>query len=443
MFYSTLGEVQLDRHREVEAEQALRPALALAEQSLASLRSEAERTSWRKEAAGAYLALIQAELAQGRESDALDSYEWYLGASQRGTGERNVRSSLISPPVRSLVASRLPLLAQETVIAYAALPSGLGIWAYDDRGIHARWIPKPTDELEELTNRLHALAADPESNPSALRRDAHKLYAALIAPVEQYLTPGRTLVIETDGWLSDVPFEALLDSTDHYLIERAAIVYSLGQESDARLRTDAPVSSDSPALVVASAASSQAQELVPLPDVSREADAVAALFKSPQTLKGGQATLAIVKNDLPAAAVLHFAGHSLSSAGHAGLLLDSGGMAKDTLSLLDPDALRRTDLRHLRIAVLSACGTASGSGGSSGLDSVTDALLRAGVPHVVASRWAVDSVATQGFVKDFYHGALSGQLVSEALRESARTMLANPRTAHPYYWSAFSAYGRP
>ena len=83
MFYSTLGELQLRRHREAEAEQALRPAIALAEQSLASLRSEAERTSWSKDAAPAYLAMVEAELVQGRSQEALETYEWYLGAPQR------------------------------------------------------------------------------------------------------------------------------------------------------------------------------------------------------------------------------------------------------------------------------------------------------------------------------------------------------------------------
>jgi CHAT domain-containing protein len=69
--------------------------------------------------------------------------------------------------------------------------------------------------------------------------------------------------------------------------------------------------------------------------------------------------------------------------------------------------------------------------------------LRAGVPHVVASRWAVDSVEARAFVEDFYRNALSGQPVSDAIRLSSRKMLSDPRTAHPYYWSAFAAYGRP
>jgi CHAT domain-containing protein len=55
----------------------------------------------------------------------------------------------------------------------------------------------------------------------------------------------------------------------------------------------------------------------------------------------------------------------------------------------------------------------------------------------------VDSAETRGFVEDFYHNTLAGQTVSDATRLTSRKMLANPRTSHPYYWSAFAAYGRP
>jgi CHAT domain-containing protein len=61
----------------------------------------------------------------------------------------------------------------------------------------------------------------------------------------------------------------------------------------------------------------------------------------------------------------------------------------------------------------------------------------------VASRWSVDSIGLNGFVEDFYRNAVSGQTVAESLRLTSRKMLANPITSHPYYWSAFAAYGLP
>jgi CHAT domain-containing protein len=444
LFYSTLGELQLGRHRPNEAEQALRPALALAEQSLMTLRSEAQRSSWSKGAAPAYLALIQAELSQGHSQEALAAYEWYLGAPQRVTLKDHSHPSITSTTLRNPLplGPHLGLLAQETVLAYAALPGGIAIWVYDDRGVNTQWIPGQTDDLRELAARFRDLSSDPRSEISALRRDARRLYEALIAPVEQHLTLGRTLVIEAEGWLAHVPFEALLDSQNHYLIERASIVHSLGRDSDARLHSGGSISSDMPALVVASTASSTVERLTALPDVTAEADSVSNGFHSTRLLKGGEATFNAVRHELPGAAVFHFAGHALSSPDKAGLVL-SGESPTDAPLLLDADAVRRIKLPNMQLAVLSACSTASSSGGASGFQSITETLLRAGVPHVVASRWAVSSVEARAFVEDFYRNAIAGRSVSDATRLSSRTMLSNPRTAHPYYWSAFAAYGRP
>jgi len=441
IFYSTLGEVQLRSHHAADAEQAFRPALRLAEQNLASLTSEKSRTSWSKDAAPVYLGLAEAELVQGREQESLDVFEWYLGAPQRLSTRGPGTSQSLPDPSRP--PARLPLLSNQTVLAFGVLPDGLAIWVYDDRGVSAKWIPQSQQELHDLAANFHDQCSDPGSGLSALRRDARGLYGSLIAPVEQNLAPGRTLVIEADGWLARVPFEALLDSNDHYLIERAPIIHSLGQHSQARLHSEIGISADSPALVVGSAGSSPVDGLIPLPDVAAEADAVARGFHSARMLKGGEATLGAVRSELPWASVFHFAGHSLVAPQRRGLLLESGDGQAIAPRLMDANVVRQLHLQSLQLAVLSACSTAFGSGGSSGFESVTDALLRAGVPHVVASRWAVDSAETRGFVQDFYHNALSGQTVSDAIRLTSQNMLANPRTSHPYYWSAFAAYGRP
>lgn len=439
IFYSTLGQVQLGSHHEAEAEQAFRPALRLAEKNLASLDSESARKDWSKNAAPVYLGLAEAELIQGRKQESLDVFEWYIQAPQRG-GRQHSGVAQASPDP-TLIASRLPQLANEMVVAYAALPDGLAIWAYDDRGVDAQWIPKSTDGLRELAGRFHDLSSDPRSDLTALRRDARSLYESLISPVEQHLAPGRTLVIEADGWLGEIPFEALVDANGRYLIERAVMVHSMGQASEPWLHDSTGISADLPALVVGSTASSSAAGLIPLPGVAAEADAAASGFHSVRVLKGEEATLAAVQSQLPGAGVFHFAGHSIAAPAGSGLMLEGPDGSAKAPQLMNAAAVEHLRLQNLQLAVLSACSTASGDGGSSGFESITDAFLRAGVPHVVASRWAVEQ--TQGFVEDFYRNALSGQSVSEAVRIASRNMLANPRTAHPYYWSAFAAYGRP
>jgi CHAT domain-containing protein len=451
MFYSTLGEVQLGVRRNPEAEQALLPALALAEHSLATLHSDAERIGWSTDAAPTYLSLVESQLAQGNAKKALETYEWYLGVPQRLGRNSRVAQSYEFPSVPLSASgasaatplqldSRLFLIKKETVLAYAVLPDGLAIWLYDDRGIQARWLARSTEGLRELAERFRDLASDPASESIALRRDAHSLYDALIAPVEQYLEPGRTLAIEGEGWLASIPFEALLDSHNHYLIERASIVHSLGRDSEVWLNGDKVIASDAQALVVGSTATSPGEDLGPLPDVVAEADTVAQRFRSARLLKGGQATLGAVRDALPEAAVFHFAGHSLSASNRTGLLL-RGANGQSATEVLDVEQLRHVRLPGLQLAVLSACNTSEGGAGASGFNNVTDALLRTGVPHVVASRWAVDSAQDRIFVLDFYSNLFSGIPVSEATRTASLKMLSNPQTSHPYYWSAFAAYG--
>lgn len=447
MFYETLGELQLTRHQVIEAQQALHPALAIAEQNLRSIHSEADRIRWTKNAAPIYLGMAQSELVQGRPQESLEVFEWYLSASLRQPAVPQPRMPQVPGnsimPDSARLTSRLPILSQETVIAYALLPGGLAIWVYDDRGVSAQWIPKPAHDLQELVARFSDLTSDPHSELSAVRRDARSLYQALIAPVEERLVPGRTLVIEADGLLARVPFEALLDAEGRYLVERWPIVHSLGHEVEARLRESGPISRDWPALIVGSTAALADGDVISLPNAGAEADSVAKGFRFSKVLKGEEASPGAVKNELSATALFHFAGHSLTTPEKAGLLLENGEPSARAPALLDADSLRRLPMPNLRLAVLSACSTASGSGGSDGFGSVMDAFLRAGVPHVVASRWAVDSVEARAFVEDFYHNALSGQPVSDAIRLTSRKMLSDPRTAHPYYWSAFAAYGRP
>jgi len=440
IFYSTLGEVQLRRSRPEEAEQAFRTALALAEHSLESMSKGEYRISWSKNAAPVYLGLAQAQLLQGHEQDSLEIFEWYLGAPQRA-GKKHSIARNGAEPVPSRLPSRLPLLSRQTVLAYAPLPDGLAIWLYDDRGVHAKWIPDPAQDREELAARFYDLSSDPTSELNALRRDSRALYDLLIAPVEQLLDPKRTLVIEAEGWVARLPFEVLLDSNQHYLIERAPVVHSQGLYWDERLRSDSRLSADSPALIVASAAAPRGS--FPPVGVREQAEAVARNFHRPRLSLRQDATLGTVKEQLQTAEVFHFAGHSLVTPHNPGLMMEDIDPRTENPRLLDADSLRASSMPNLQLAVLSACSTAVASAGdSSGFDSIADTLLRSGVPHVVASRWAVDAVETREFVEDFYRNLLSGVPVSEAVRLTSRRMLSNPRTAHPYYWSAFAAYGR-
>ncbi len=449
IFYSALGEAHLSSHQPAEAEQAFHVALRLAERNLASLTTEASRATWSRDVAPVYLGLVEAELLQGREQESLDVFDWYLAAPQRA-GPRNITQHSSEPmqslPAQSLLPTRLPVFSDRTVLAYGILPDGLAIWVYDNRGVHTKWIPKSPEELQTLVSNFYAECSDPSSEISALRRDGQALYALLIAPVEQWLeqppVAKRTLAIETGGLLARLPFEALMDPNGRYLIERAPIVYSPGPYAEARMHPAATISPDLSALVVGSTASSPDTGLFSIPDVLAGTDAIASDFHFPRVLEGPLATLVSVRDALPAANVFHFAGHTASTSSRTGLMLQ-GDTPSGGAVLLDADMVRVMNLKNMQLAVLAACNTDAGEGGTRGLTSIAQAFQISGVPHVVASRWSVDSVEANEFMDYFYRSLLSGKSVSSATRLTLQKMLSVPRTSHPYFWSAFASYGRP
>src|SRR5262249_39744529 len=160
--------------------------------------------------------------------------------------------------------------------------------------------------------------------------------------------------------------------------------------------------------------------LIPSPEASAESSEVAKEFHNSMLLKGQKATLKSVKAALPTAGVFHFTGHSLAAPERTGLVLEDKNPLTGRPQLLDADSVRPLKMPKLRLAVLSACSTAGANGGdSSEFNSVTGAFLRNGVPHVVASRWAVDAVETRRFVEDFYANLLSGESVPHALHLSS------------------------
>jgi len=54
----------------------------------------------------------------------------------------------------------------------------------------------------------------------------------------------------------------------------------------------------------------------------------------------------------------------------------------------------------------------------------------------------VDSLSTEKIMTEFYSRLLERLSVANALQQAANQLRLQPATAHPYYWAAFSSYGR-
>jgi CHAT domain-containing protein len=244
------------------------------------------------------------------------------------------------------------------------------------------------------------------------------------------------LVIELDDGLAGLPVEALLDSQNQYLGDRNPIVSSLGIYYQGNLRLSTPITTNSAALVAAVPISAVSNDpSVPLlPDVVLEGAMVAHSFHSAKLLTGKEATAAAVLSNLPNASVFHFAGHGISSSEETGILLSD--------SLLSAPALTQASLSGIQLVVFSACDTQEGSSsGVYGVNSLVRTFLQAGVPHVVVSRWNVDSSATREFMDLFYRALFNGNSPARSIQLAQVGLRSEPRMRHPYYWSAFTTYG--
>jgi CHAT domain-containing protein len=465
-FYQTVGLLEQERGNYKEAEQASRSAVSLAEWSLASLKTDRERSTWARETNQSYRALAELRWRAGDIQGALGIWESYRGAA--------VRKAQMPASAANLAVARLNLsdllfdrvengprytqdkqpfedistLHDATVLSYMQLSKGLVVWAFDDRGTIARWIPELPQDMMIRSRHFRDECADPGSDLATLRKDARQLYDLLIGPISNRLSAQRLLVIEADDTMADIPMQALVDVDGEYLGEHHSVMFSPGMLYWRHLGTVENFSSRQRALTVGSPAliGDPAGSLTPLEDAVQEARYVASQFDKPVLLTGAQATLPKVLEALRGAVIFHFAGHSKSGVEGTSLLLANSNTASvqgQTTPNLDSSRLAPSDLRRLRLVVLSACSTAKEDDDSPGSpENLAAAFLRSGVPHVVASRWNVSSRATLELMRSFYSSLLDNEPVSESLRIAARELRKRPDTAHPYYWAAFAAFGR-
>jgi CHAT domain-containing protein/tetratricopeptide (TPR) repeat protein len=453
-FYTTQAELSLRRHDSASTEAGLRSAIYLAEWALKSFPSEKVRRQWAKQTEPAYRNLVAWRFRQGDATSALELWEWYRGAELRA---RDARSPGLSrglersvppearnaPPIETpqAVTDGLKMLRQQTVIAYAVFAEGTAVWVYDDRGIFPRWISKTRTDLQDRAIQFQHLCSTPDSNLTAVRSMARALYDILLAPIEDRIIGGRTLVFEPDDVLSSIPMEALVDHHGRYLAETATVVTAPGFYHTARLRRPLVISPEMQALVVSVPVPGE-QGLPPLPDADEEAQMVARNFRTPRLLEGPLATLVAVHQELHRAQVFHFVGHAVTFPEMNGLLLAERDSRTQRAQLINPGEFTSDSVKDLQLAVLSACDTGRvANTGNSGTESLVQALLYAGVPHVIATRWRVDSNMTSEFMQRFYAHLLTGDGVAASLRVTQMAIVSRTISAHPYYWAAFEAQG--
>jgi CHAT domain-containing protein/tetratricopeptide (TPR) repeat protein len=426
--------------------------VAIGEWGLHSILTEQDRLTWNHSTSDCYRQLVISKLHENDPVGALTIWEWYQGSAVRSPRlDRNLiqfsdleRNSQFQPSID--IQRGLQGLSHETVLTYAELDDKVYAWVYDDRGVYLQEVSLDRGRVPQLFSEFVSQCTDPKSDLNSLRANGRLLYDWLVAPLAEHLDQARTLIIETDGNLSAIPFQALVEPDGTYLGVHRSLVYAPGLSYMLGLRPSERISHTTAALVVGNPAISDSSSgLVTLPDAGSEARQIGHLFSHSVLLEGKEATKNAILAQLGHAVIFHFAGHAVSASDGSGLEVAADNDSDRAIgrTLLSPELIARSDLGRLQLAVLSACATGEiGQEGITGPGNIAAAFLRARVPHVIASRWAVDSAATRSLMDLVYQALLSGESVPESLRRASGQLTESSQYAHPYYWAAFSVFGR-
>ncbi|WP_437667302.1 tetratricopeptide repeat protein [Sorangium sp. So ce1182] len=345
--------------------------------------------------------------------------------------------------------------------------------------------------VERLRRALARAAADP-------RPAARALDALVMQPVRRLLGPIRWVFLSPDGALNLVPFSALMDEEQRYLVEQYAFSYITSGRDLLRLK-ETPMWRQGDVVIAASdfnspaiahrpvaegsprrSADMKTLSFPPLPFAVDEGRAISRLLRRSKVLIGPSATEREVKV-LSGPRILHIATHGfflpdqeeeqaslacnveVNQRGlnepqltrspmenpllRSGLVFSSANRSQDAkddgvLTALEASQL---DLLGTKLIVMSACETGVGEVHSGdGVYGLRRALAIAGAETQVMSLWNVDDEATRTLMEAYYGELLAGGGRGESLRRVQLTMLKNSEWAklsHPHYWAAFIVSG--
>ncbi|GMV21047.1 MAG: hypothetical protein AMXMBFR57_09960 [Acidimicrobiia bacterium] len=402
--------------------------------------------AWRQ---APYLGVAAAHASLGRPAEALVAIE--------GARARTLLDLIDDDGGRALLASKTDT---QTAIQQV-LPPGTGamefvveserVWVYlikatpDGLQVRVEKLPHTQADVTALATRFaDSIATRDLGFVSA----GQALYDVLLSPYEAWLADVTHLVLVPDGVLWRVPFQALRPAGGDYLIERMAVSYAPSLAAKAALQARATTRTTRPvATLLAMGDPVLPAELKrpALPQARREVNAIAALYGATRgrVFVGDDATSEALRSHAPNASVLHIATH--------GVLEDAAPMSSHVLLAGSEGRFEARDWLGLKLSadvvVLSACQTARGAlGGGEGIIGLTWGVFASGASSAVVSQWEVDSASTTSLMIALHTQLMAQQdsaiAPAEALRAAARSMLADARYRHPFYWAGFVAIGR-
>jgi len=349
--------------------------------------------------------------------------------------------------------------------------------------------------IDASISALRLALGDPRNKNVA--KPARDLDEKVMKPVRAYLGNATHLMISPDGALNLVPFEALVDDRNKYLVEQFSVSYlTSGRDL---LRMGVARASKGPPLVVADPAFGQPETqtigktvtqskirpttkrrssitstrsiadtyFAPLAGTALEARSIQEIFPDASSVTGARATESSLKA-VSGPKLLHIATHGFFLKGsdpvsgnlptrsgtfskarenpllRSGLALAGAnrrgsGPDDGILTALEASGL---DLWGTKLVVLSACDTGVGEvRNGEGVYGLRRAFVLAGTESLVMSLWPVSDSFTRELMAGYYKNLKQGIGRGESLRRIQLEMLKRPNRRHPFYWASFIQSG--
>jgi CHAT domain-containing protein len=332
--------------------------------------------------------------------------------------------------------------------------------------------------------------AEEKAQISKLQETARNLDKQIMAPIRPLLKDARHILLSPDGQLNLIPFEALKDEQNKYLVETYGFSYLTTGRDLLRLDTTAKQASNP--VVVADINYEQQETLIAksrgsqnqlstdftnlkfsrLPATLAEAKEIKKIFANVNIITGNKATETAIKQ-LQSPKIFHLATHGfflpnqtnqpdnvssqrnrtqylnienpllrsgLALAGFNNRQNQQGNNTEDgVLTALEVAAL---NLHGTQLAILSACETGVGNIKiGDGVYGLRRALVIAGTQTQILSLWQVDDVGTKDLMVKYYQNLKANKGRHAALQETQLEFLKNPKYQHPYYWASFIPSG--
>ena len=308
-------------------------------------------------------------------------------------------------------------------------------------------------ELAQKVNQFHQRLADRHPDFASLARE---LYTALIEPVSQQLRGIDTICIIPDGFLWNLPFQALMNSSDYYLLEDHALYYAPSLSVLREMTKEKVTKEKREASLIAfgnpviGKDEQRNDELCPLPEAETEVISIAKTSgPGSKVFIGREASEKTFRALAPTYSTIHLATHGVLDNRqplYSHLLLAKTEGDPENDGLLEAREIMNMNL-HADLAVLSACETANGRiSPGEGVIGMSWAFFVAGTRSMLVSQWKVNSASTSKLMVNFYQTLEANQSHfkrsnARALREAALKSMRDQRYQHPFYWAAFVLVG--